>query len=232
MGARGKFAFQRLLRRGGTGIGFAVKPHEQMGVFNHARQLGGDHLQGLDVVRSEIIPLGILGHDDAHRVHLAQNRNRQEGDVALLLASRNEFVVRIVGGLRLANRTHFLQRRAGDAFPDLQPQVADQTGIQSLVRAQNQLLRLGLVEIDRADRGPHVPRHGGYRLGQESIQPGLEIKEPHQLADVAHQRDIVLLKIAHRRLNWFFRTSFQPPDLTSVRKKVLFSRFNTACPMV
>ena len=170
---------------------------EQMGVLDHAGQLGRDDLQGLDVVRGEIIPLGILHGDHADRIHLAQDGHRQERDEPLLVAAGNVLVVGIVRGARFADGPHFLEGHAGDAFADLQPQPADQLRIQALVGAQDQLLRVGFEQENRTDGRPHVPGHGGNRFRQERIEPRLEIEQADQLADVAHQRDVVLLEIAH-----------------------------------
>ena len=202
-----------------------MQPQQQIGVFNHARQLGGNDLQGLDVVPGEIVPLRILHRDYAHRIHLAQDGNRQKRNKLLLPASRNVLVVRIVRPLGLADRPHLLQRGSGDALAGLQPEPSDQARVQSLVGAHNQLLGFGFVQEDRAGRRPHVPGHGGHRLGQERIEPGLEIKQADQLADVAHQRHFVFLKIAHlpfipsraRRRKW--------QGLTSFPKKVPSSAF-------
>ena len=230
MGARSELRIGDGRRRGGRSGFLAAEFQEQMGVFDDAGELGGDDLERLDVVGGEIVPLGILDGDDADRIHLAQDGHGQEGDELLFAAAGNVLVVGVVGGARLADRPHFLEGRAGDALADLQAEAADEVGVQALVGAQDEVLGLGLVEIDRADGGAHVPGDGGHGLGQKRVEAGLEIEETDQFADVAHQRDVVFLEIAHVRFISGPARRFRRQGLTSRPKKVPFSRFRHRLP--
>jgi hypothetical protein len=108
------------------------------------------------------------------------------------------------------------------------------SGIQALVGAQDQFLGFGLVEIDRADGGAHVPGDGGHRLRQKRVEAGLEIEEADQFADVAHQRHVVFWKSL---ISGF---SFPAPPSAagaarldfSPKKSTFLARFVSSCPMV
>jgi hypothetical protein len=197
MGARAEAGSQGFGSLGSGIAGGAVETHEELDVFDDAGELGGDDAEGLDIVWGEIIPLGILDDDDADRIHLALNGHGQEGNKMFLLAAGDLLPMRVVDAVGFADGAHFLEGGAGDALAQLEAEAADHAGMEALVGAQNQLMGFRLVKINGADGRAHVPGDGGDGLHQERIEAGLEIEEADEFADVAHQRYVVLLKIAH-----------------------------------
>ncbi len=218
-------AEERGLGRGsGFGLRGAVEAHEQMGVFDHAGQLGGNDAESLDVVGGEVIPLGILDDDHADGIHFPLNRHGEKGEIGFFAAPGNVLEGGMIGGLGLADRAHFLQGGPGDAFAQLETQVTDQARIQSLVGPENQFAGLGFIEIDRTDRGAHVPGHGGHNAGQKRVEAGFEIKEADDFADVAHQRHVVFLEIAHGRSDRARSPAGKRQGLDFAPKKSTFKR--------
>ncbi len=148
----------RWLLRDGLLVGGGIADmHQEMRVFNHAGELGGNDAQGLNVVVVEIIPLGVLNGDDPHRIHLALDGHREKGNEFFLVAAGNILEMGVVGRARLANGAHFLERHAGDAFANLEAQASNHGGIQPLIGVENQIAGIRIKEINGANGGAHMP---------------------------------------------------------------------------
>ena len=150
-------------------------------LHDDAAHLGGDRAQEPDLVRREATPAQGLHHQHPDRGAALDDRDAEEGVVALLAGLGEELVAGMRRGIDGHHRLELLDRHAGEPFLDAHRDLADRAPFEAGRRPQCEPLRARIEDVERADVGARALRHHLY----DALERLLEIfRARRERADV------------------------------------------------